>query len=65
MKRLGPVWRMQAVYWLLSGERRLYVGSCLEHAGCLVALVWRMQAVSGFFLGSLGGGELLLWEEKM
>ena len=31
---LAHVWRMQAAYWLLSGECRLYIGS---H--------WRMQAV--------------------
>ena len=37
--------RMQAVYWLLSGECRLYIGCCLENAGCNLVLVWRMQVL--------------------
>ena len=43
---LVPVWRMQSMTWFLSGEWRLYIGSCLENAGCDLAAVWRMQAVT-------------------
>ena len=43
--RLTPVWRMQAVYWLTSGECRLYIGLSLENAGCISAHVWRREAV--------------------
>ena len=39
---MAPVRRMQG---LLSGECRLQIDSCLENAGCILAPVWRMQAV--------------------
>ena len=47
----APVWRMQAVTWLLSGGCRLYIGSCLEDADCILVPVWRMQTVTWFLSG--------------
>ena len=48
---LAPFWRMQAVYWLMSGECRLYIGLCLENAGCIFAPVWRDQAIYWLMYG--------------
>ena len=48
---MGPVWRMHAVYWLLSGECRLHIGSCPENAGFILAPVWRMHAVDWLLAG--------------
>ena len=31
--------------WLMSGQCRLYIGSCPENVNCILAPVWRMQAV--------------------
>ena len=42
---LVPVWKIQAVNWFLSGECRMYIGSCLENARFILAPDWRMQAV--------------------
>ena len=48
---LARVCRMQAVYWLLFGECRLYICSYLEYAGCILDPVWRMRAVYWLLCG--------------
>ena len=47
----ATTWRMQSMTWLVSEECRLWLGSCLENAGCDFAPVWRMQAVTWLLSG--------------
>ena len=43
----------------MSGECGLYIGSCVENAGCILAPVWRMQAVAWFLCGVSPGSNFL------